>query len=138
MIKQGSVSSVASTAGEAVSKAGRWLFTKKVKPKMFGSQAGQARKVIEGAGKKLDPESAKHLNYIASGGKYPTGKAKKLIRSASSAHDVREASITKPLTIGAIGVGTVAGMRTGKKERYDLRMPDRAPQLTQDPSRVLY
>jgi hypothetical protein len=50
----------------------------------------------------------------------------------------REFNITKP----AILAGTIAGYALAKakmpKRKREIRMIDRAPQLTQDPSKVLY
>ena len=123
----------------AAEKAGRWLFTKKLKAKMFGSQAGQARKIIEKIGPKLDNKTHDHLSYIARGGKHRAVNAKKLINETARAHKLREFSAAKPAIAAGTAIGVGLGM-SGKKgdPQANLRLRDRSPHLTQDPSRVLY
>jgi hypothetical protein len=126
---------------ESAEKAGRWLFTKKLKPKMFGSQAHQAKKVLDSVGSKLDKDTHDKLLWASKGSSDPSVDTKKIIRQVSDKHNLREASLAKPAIIGATAVGTVGGMRRGKKQRSEypnLRLTDRSPHLTQDPSRVLY
>ena len=114
----------------------RWLTTSKIRPHWFGSQAKPAKELISSVGGKLSREEKDRLHHIAGGGEHPD--ARKIVREASKKHDARKFSVTKPAILGAGAIGGYVGLSKAKQEKYpNLRLPDRSPQLTQDPSRYL-
>ena len=132
MVKQATIS-------ETIEKGVHHFFSKPLKAKHWGSQAEQAKKVIDKVGPKLDNKTHDLLRYTAEGGKHPSVNAKKIINETSKTHNLREFSATKPALAAGTAIGVGMGMRGSKKQNQgNMRMVDRSPQLTQDPSRVLY
>jgi len=125
-------------ASRAAKGAWRWFTTS---PTKVGKDLpGAAKKVVEHAGKKLKKDELWNLRYIAAGKPWKsTGEAKKYVQGKLREHGVRHSSLKKPLIAAGVGVGTVAGVSSGrKKSTPGLHMIDRSPQLVQDPSRVVY
>ena len=132
MIKQAKVS-------ETLEKGLHWAFSKPLKASRSGSHAKQAKKVLSQVGHKLDNKTHDTLTWVAGGGKHNSINARKVINDTSRAHNLREFSATKPILAASAVGGTAIAMRRPKKESQpNLRLPDRSPQLTQDPSRVMY
>lgn len=123
------------------SKALRWFTTSPVKAgRTAAEHAEGAKRVISEAGKRLSKDERMNLNYIAAnrGPFHAHGGSKKYVGEQLKKHDVRRASLKKPLLAGGAALGTLAAAKGSRQERRPVALPDRSPQLVQDPSKVVY
>jgi len=117
-------------------RVGRWSITT---PMHANSKSGvSAAKKILGKAKNMDAYDRAMLSRIARGAA-PVDT--KFLNRMARKHDVRELSAIKPLMMGAIPAGVIAGAVKGQKEyrqpAYHGPMYERSPQIYQDPSRLL-